>query len=217
MLLFHIIAGSFVLLFGIGALIFSKGEKLHRYSGNLFFFSLLLMAGSGAYFADDPTIAISSVYFASTAWVIVLMPEKKIGVFDIVAFIVISVISANFFYAAITSEPGFMVTMFYIFGSVALLAALLDLNMIIRGGISGAHRIARHLWRMCYALLGAVLSFVANTSDKWPNFIDANLPIYLLILIIFYWLIRVLFTKWFDKRKDVIGKGSTLLSSKLSQ
>ena len=145
------------------------------------------------------------------------MPEKKIGVFDIVAFIVISVISANFFYAAITSEPGFMVTMFYIFGSVALLAALLDLNMIIRGGISGAHRIARHLWRMCYALLGAVLSFVANTSDKWPNFIDANLPIYLLIVIIFYWLIRVLFTKWFDKRKDVIGKGSTLLSSKLSQ
>jgi hypothetical protein len=110
-----------------------------------------------------------------------------------------------------------MVTMFYIFGSVALLAALLDLNMIIRGGISGAHRIARHLWRMCYALLGAVLSFVANTSDKWPNFIDANLPIYLLIVIIFYWLIRVLFTKWFDKRKDVIGKGSTLLSSKLSQ
>jgi len=217
MLLFHIIAGSFVLLFGIGALIFSKGEKLHRYSGNLFFFSLLLMAGSGAYFADDPTIAISSVYFASTAWVIVLMPDKKIGVFDIVAFIVISVISANFFYAAITSEPGFMVTMFYIFGSVALLAALLDLNMIIRGGISGAHRIARHLWRMCYALLGAVLSFVANTSDKWPNFIDANLPIYLLIVMIFYWLIRVLFTKWFDKRKDVIGKGSTLLSSKLSQ
>jgi hypothetical protein len=215
--LFHIIAGSFVLLFGIGALIFSKGEKLHRYSGNLFFFSLLLMAGSGAYFADDPTIAISSVYFASTAWVIVLMPDKKIGVFDIVAFIVISVISANFFYAAITSEPGFMVTMFYIFGSVALLAALLDLNMIIRGGISGAHRIARHLWRMCYALLGAVLSFVANTSDKWPNFIDANLPIYLLIVMIFYWLIRVLFTKWFDKRKDVIGKGSTLLSSKLSQ
>ena len=145
------------------------------------------------------------------------MPEKKIGVFDIVAFIVISVISANFFYAAITSEPGFMVTMFYIFGSVALLAALLDLNMIIRGGISGAHRIARHLWRMCYALLGAVLSFVANTSDKWPDFIDANLPIYLLIVIIFYWLIRVLLTKWFDKRKDVIGKGSTLLSGKLSQ
>jgi hypothetical protein len=70
---------------------------------------------------------------------------------------------------------------------------------------------------VAYALLGAVLSFVANTSDKWPNFIDANLPIYLLIVIMFYWLIRVLFTKWFDKRKDAIGKGSTLLSGKLSQ
>ena len=214
MLTFHIIAGTIVLLSGIGALIFSKGEKLHRLSGNTFFFTLILMAGSGAFLSDDPTIAFSSIYFASTAWVITLRPEKKTGVFEIIAFIAISIICARYLFVAFTSEPGFMVTMFYIFGSVALIAALLDLNMIIRGGLSGAHRIARHLWRMCYALIGAVLSFVANTSDKWSQYFPEDLPIYFIIGIMFYWLFRVLFTKWFDKTKNIIGKGSNIFNLK---
>lgn len=211
MLTFHIIAGTFVLLSGVGALLFRKGEKSHRVSGNVFFFSLLLMAGSGALLADDPTIAFSSIYFASTAWVITIRPEKKTGIFEIIAFIVISIICARYFFVAVTSKPSFMVTIFYIFGSVALIAALLDLNMIIRGGLEGAHRIARHLWRMCYALLGAVLSFVANTSDKWSEFLPEDLPIYFIIAITFYWLFRVLFTTWFDKTKIIIGKGSYLI------
>lgn len=202
MLIFHIIAGSFVLLFGVGALSFSKGERLHRHSGNLFFLSVLLMAGSAIFLADDPTMAISSIYYASTAWATVLRPERKTGIFEIVAFIAISIISVSLFLGAMSSTSSFMTFAFYLFGVIAALAALLDLNMIIRGGVSGAHRIARHLWRMCYAMLGAVLSFVANTSDKWPDFINANLPIYLLIAIMFYWLFRVLFTKWFDKTKS---------------
>jgi hypothetical protein len=94
--------------------------------------------------------------------------------------------------------------MFYIFGSVSLLAAILDLNMIIRGGLSGAPRIARHLWRMCYALSGTVLSFAANTADTWPEFINPYAPNLVLIALIIFWLIRVFFTKWLDKRQSVI-------------
>ncbi len=211
MLTFHIIAGTFVLIFGIGSLTFQKGNNLHRHSGNLFFLSLILMAGSAIFLADDPTIAVSSIYFASTAWLITIRPEKKTGIFEIIAFVVISLICARYFYVAFTSEPGFMTTMFTIFGSVALIAALLDLNLIFRSGLSGPHRVARHLWRMCYAMLGAVLSLVANTSDKWPKFIDANLPIYILIGIMIFWLIRVLFTKWYDIKKHILGKGSNII------
>lgn len=211
MLAFHIIAGTFVLLSGIAALVFYKGDKLHRTSGNLFCGSLLFMASSGAYLADDPTIAISAIYFAATAWAITLRREKQTGIFEIIAFITISIISARYFFVAITSEPGFMVTMFYIFGSVALLAAVLDLNMILRGGLSGKHRIARHLWRMCYAMLGAVLSFVANTSDKWSDYLPADLPIFLILAIMFYWLFNVLFTQRFDKTNRVTDKGSNTI------
>ena len=31
----------------------------------------------------------------------------------------------------------------------------------------------------------------ANTADVWPDFINNNLPIYLVILIMFFWLFRV--------------------------
>ncbi|MEW6992498.1 hypothetical protein AADZ91_17670 [Colwelliaceae bacterium 6441] len=210
MLAFHIIAGTIVFISGIGALTFSKGGKLHRVTGNVFFFALLLMAGSAAFLADDPTIAFSSIYFASTAWVVILKPEKTIGIFEALAFLAISLICTRYFYIAFTSEPGFMTTMFTIFGGVAFIAALLDLTMIIRGGVSGSHRIARHLWRMCYAMLGAVLSFVAITSDKWSAYIPENLPIYLMIIIMFYWLIKVLFTKWFVNAQHAIGKNDSL-------
>jgi SNF family Na+-dependent transporter len=64
---------------------------------------------------------------------------------------------------------------------VAALSALLALNMILHGGLSGKHRMARHAWRTCCALLGAVMSFSANTDDYWPDFVNNNILIYLMI------------------------------------
>lgn len=208
MLIFHIIAGSLVLLFGIGSLTFSKGKKLHRQSGNLFFLSLNLMAGSAMFLSDDPIVPLTSMYFAATAWAIVIRPEKKTGFFEIIAFITISILTARYFIVATSTAPSFMSTMFYIFGSVSLLATILDLNMIIRGGLSGAHRIARHLWRMCYALSGAVLSFAANTADTWPEFINPYAPNLILIALIIFWLIRVFFTKWLNTKNSVLKVSS---------
>jgi hypothetical protein len=37
-------------------------------------------------------------------------------------------------------------------GAVALLAAFGDVRMLLARGISWPHRMARHLWRMCFAL-----------------------------------------------------------------
>ncbi len=204
MLTFHIIAGTILFLSGIVALSFRKGAKLHKISGNIFYIALLLMASSAAVIADDPTIAFSSIYFASTAWVVVLRAENKSGIFEIIAFIAIAVICGRYFYFAFTSEPGFMTTMFYIFGTVALIAALFDLKMIINGGVSGKHRIVRHLWRMCYAMLGAVMSFVANASKYWSDYIAEDLPLYIMIVVMFYWLFKVLFTSWFDKQRALL-------------
>lgn len=214
MLTFHIITGSFVLLSGLLVLTFRKGERLHRLSGNLFFVMMLLLTGSAAYLGgNDPYVPILSFYFVATAWAIVLRPENKIGIFDYVGLITVSLLSLRFFIDSMSAPTDFLVGLNYYFGGMAALAALLDLNMIIHGGHAGKHRIARHLWRMCYAMLGAMASFVANTSDKWPDFIDADLPIYILILVMFYWLFRVLFTKWFNKAKNVIGKNSYIRTS----
>ena len=41
----------------------------------------------------------------------------------------------------------------FVFGFLALLCAAGDVRMLLRGGVFGAHRIVRNLWRMCFALL----------------------------------------------------------------
>jgi hypothetical protein len=45
--------------------------------------------------------------------------------------------------------------MYFFMGSVALLAAAGDVRMLVRGGVFGPHRMARHLQRMCFALFNA--------------------------------------------------------------
>ncbi|WP_340677501.1 hypothetical protein [Paraglaciecola sp.] len=200
MLILHIIAGSFLLLFGICALCFNKGQSKHRVAGNLFFVSLLVMVLSVPNLLDDPVMAILSAYYGTTAWAIVLRKEKSTGVFEIVAMLTISMISIILFNVVLTS-PSLTPTFKFILSAWAIvtaLSALLDLNMIIRGGLTGKHRIARHAWRTCCALLGAVMSFSANTDKYWPDFVNSNILIYLTISVLVFWVFRILATKWFE-------------------
>ena len=54
------------------------------------------------------------------------------------------------------------------FGVVSLVAGGLDARMLARG-VEGAHRIARHLWRMCYALWIATMSFFLGQPAVFPE------------------------------------------------
>jgi hypothetical protein len=198
---FHIIAGSFLLLFGIGALCFSKGQSKHRVAGNLFFVSLLAMVLSVPNLLEDPVMAILSAYYGTTAWAIVLRKEKSTGFFEIVAMISIAIISVILFNVVLTSTSLTPTFKFILsaWAIVTALSALLDFNMILRGGLSGKHRIARHAWRTCCALLGAVMSFSVNTDEYWPDFVNSNIFIYLTIGVLVFWVFRILLTKWFEK------------------
>ncbi|MCG7551442.1 hypothetical protein [Pseudoalteromonas sp. Of7M-16] len=207
MLTVHIMAGSFLLLFGIGALSFTKGKLWHRWSGNLFFLAMIIMTVTAAFFNGGLTMSMLTFYYGVTAWAIVLRKEQSTGIFDVLAMCLILYVSLDLFYFVYTATElsNTFKTIFTIHASVALMAACLDLKMILGGGLSGKHRIARHTWRACFALLGAVMSFSANTSDRWPDFIDSNALIYLMIGVLFYWLIRVLFTGWHNRLKDTLG------------
>jgi len=101
--------------------------------------------------------------------------------------------------------------MTFFMGSVMLLAGAGDVHMLVRGGVFGAHRIARHLWRMCFGLFIAAGSFFLGPSNRPLRLLSAvgigqHLPPTLfgktlysilstlpLILLIF-WLVRVRFT-----------------------
>ena len=79
-----------------------------------------------------------------------------------------------------------------IVGGIALPAGLADRRMIRAGGLRGAHRLRRHLWRMCLALFVVVASFVLGR--RFPEALRI-FPIRLIPLVVLFsmiaWLWRL--------------------------
>jgi hypothetical protein len=83
----------------------------------------------------------------------------------------------------------------FVFGVVGLLAAAGDARVMRAGGIQGPRRIARHLWRMCFAMWVAAASFFWGPPGRVPEAIQIPallaIAVLLPIVVMFYWLWRV--------------------------
>jgi hypothetical protein len=94
---------------------------------------------------------------------------------------------------------------YFFMGSVAVLATVGDVRMLVRRGISGTPRLARHLWRMCFALFIAAASIFLARQERFPVLLRKTgvlvfLSILPLLLLIF-WLVRVRFTNAYKKKE----------------
>jgi uncharacterized membrane protein len=215
----HIIAGSIAIIAGFISVFAVKGLKLHRKSGMVFVYAMVVLSLTAAVIAtlkhQPPNIIGGSLafYMVTTAFITVRPRDQRSRWIDIVALVVgmgVSGAAIKFGFDALNSPNGTMngvpSGMMFIFGTVALLAALGDMRMIRAGGLQGAQRIARHLWRMCFSLFIASGSFFLGQAKVIPKpirilpllAIPAMLPLVLLI----YWLVRVRFTKWYRRRAD---------------
>lgn len=224
-LIFHIGAGVVALLSGATALFAAKGSRPHRSAGTVFFVAMLIMSGCGAYLAYVKPETVSVIagiltfYMVATAWMTVRRTEGTIGRFEIGACLAGLATGAGaifFGMQASASETGaldgFPPEIFYFFGIVGLLAGACDLKVILRRGIVGARRIARHLWRMCFALFVATASFFLGQMQVIPEPLRRIellvLPVLVVIVLLFFWLIRVRFTRWYSPREDLYARGS---------
>jgi len=101
MLIFHVIAGSLVLFFGYLALFASKGLRLHRQAGNIFFIAMIILSLSAAYLevrlGDFPIMGVFSFYFTSTSWATVRRQTGKIGRFEFCSFVGITLVAVTFY------------------------------------------------------------------------------------------------------------------------
>src|SRR6266404_5183304 len=109
---------------------------------------------------------------------------------------------------SIPPKPGVPVGMILFLGSVVLLAAACDVRMLVRGGVFGRQRVARHLWRMCFGLFIATGSFLGQKRVfpllGGPKIMFlAVLP----LLLIIFWLIRVRFNNAY-KAKSIPLNGA---------
>jgi uncharacterized membrane protein len=209
---FHILAGTIAMLSGAAAMAVRKGDRWHVLTGNVFVVSMLCLSASGAFigFARDQPLngfmGVLTFYLVSTAWLTASRRDGKTRPIDWAVLMVPLGVAAGLVTYGLeaASSPtglkgGFSAGGHFVFASVAVLLALGDVRMLLRGGVFGKHRITRHLLRMSLALFIAVGSFFLGQRQVIPAAIRTPLVLYgpVLLVIVFtvYWMVRVRFAK----------------------
>jgi len=206
-LILHVAAGCAAILAGAAALSVAKGEHLHRKFGTAFFVAMLVMGAFATVLSvlrQPGTIlgSIFAMYLVASAWATVKRPEGMLGRFEKFAFLVAAGCAAGELTLGLLASRspngrflGYPFPLYFVLGSIVTLAAIGDLRMIVRGGICGAARIARHLWRMCFALFFATGSFFIGQQKVMPAFMHGSPLLVVLgigpLLFMIYWLWRV--------------------------
>jgi hypothetical protein len=183
-------------------------------AGNVFFISMLTMSGIGASLALVKQQAgnvfggILTFYLVSTAWLTARRRDGQTRKFDwvgLLAALMIGCVILSFGVAAAQSpsfsKDGVPAPMYFVLASVALLSAVGDLRMLLRGGLFGIHRIIRHLWRMCFGLFVASGSIFIARPQLFPAFMRTTYLLIVLgvlpLLLMIFWFVRVRFTNAF--------------------
>jgi hypothetical protein len=242
-LIVHICAGSLGLLSGTAAMSFRKGSPRHVLAGKVFVASMLTMGVFAVYLAttrhqpNNIGGGILTVYLIGTAWLTARRRDGETSRFDWVLFLIPLTIGVlnwvnglKVVRSGASSQDGVPVGMILFMGSVCLLAAAGDVRMLVRGGVFGAKRIARHLWRMCFGLFIAAGSFFLGPSNRplrllstvglgqhlSPALFSTTLYLVLTILpliLLIFWLVRVRVTNAYNGKSMPPGdEGQSLLT-----
>jgi uncharacterized membrane protein len=216
-LILHICAGTLGFLSGAVAISLRKGSRRHALAGDVFVVTMLTMAASGAYMAlmksqmGNFLGGVFTFYLVATAWWTARRTEGKTDLADWIALACVSAVTiANLIFgieavrSATGMKAGYPAPIYFIGGGVALIAAIGDLRLLMGHGISGTQRIARHLWRMCYALFVASGSIFLARAHLFPVALRKTgilvLVSFMPLVVMIYWLVRVRVVPKFRKK-----------------
>jgi hypothetical protein len=216
-LIVHVGGGLAGIASGAAALSVTKGERLHRIFGTIFLGAMAVMATVALYLAialqqrGNIGAALFALYLVTTAWMTVRQRENTVGTFNYVALLVIASVSVLFLSWGLRAAAsphgaldGYAAAFYYVFAGVAAFFTLLDFKVVLRGGVAGTQRIARHLWRMCFALFFATGSFFLGQQKVMPKFMHGS-PVLLALGLaplgfLIFWMIRIRFPARPDRR-----------------
>ena len=203
----HVLAGGISIVAGLIALYAAKGAALHRRSGLAFAGAMLVMSLSGAVMAIGRPSASTNVpaglvtaYLVITAFATVRTPSAAVRRVDRAAMVAAFVFGAGSIVLGLAGagrRSNAQIVPLLAFGAIAVLAGLGDLRMVRAGGLRGAPRLKRHLWRMCAALFVAAGSFFLGPSRRIPE--PLRIPALRLIPLIV--LVTMAFWLWRLRRK----------------
>lgn len=213
----HVVAGSLALLFATVALGARKGARTHVRAGFLFVVLMMLMGLSGAGLAILRPTGVSLVagllaaYLVATSltrswWAAAPAPWFTVGA--PITGLVVGALGLWWGFEATGSADGLKdghpAGRYFVFGSIALLAAIGDARWFFRFDHTGTtgrrrptavQRQLRHVWRLGVATLMAAVSFFLGQPQVFPAPLRAMsirvAPVLLLLVVFLYWLVRL--------------------------
>src|SRR5437588_6665867 len=208
----HIAAGGLAIVLAAVALWAKKGGTTHRRGGLLFVYSMLVLGATAALlgFRKSPTDGnvfggLMTVYFVGTALTTVRPVSawtRRSNVAALIVAVGLALVDIAGGVKAFNSPRGLLngvpfMMLFFIAG-VMILAAAGDVRVMRSGMPCGGARLARHLWRMCFALFIAAGSFFSIRErvarilpEPFTTPVMRALPVALVFVAMFYWLWRV--------------------------
>lgn len=212
----HVAAGGLAIVLGAVALSAKKGGILHRRSGLLFVCAMLVMGTTASIlgFLKSPTdgnvfAGVMTAYFAGTALTTVRPVSAWTRRINAAALTIAVLLAVGAIVGGVRSvnSPGVsdggvplrtIGVMSFFLATVLILAAAGDMRIVLSGPLRGGPRLARHLWRMCFALFMAAGSFFSiqeRVAKILPEPFTTGpmraLPIGLTFCAMFYWLWKV--------------------------
>jgi uncharacterized membrane protein len=223
----HILSGVIAMISGVLALCVRKGGRVHRAAGDVFVVSMLSMAvTAGVLGAVRPGQTINifiaglTLYLVATAWMTTKRKQTVAGAPEVVALVVSLMLCAPFalidfqiatgvtvFKSAFKIEGPILIAL-CTFSAIMATAAIGDLRVVLSRGVSGVARIARHLWRMGFAL---ALTFGSAFTNGFARLLPGPyhvppvffMPQLLMLLVLLYWVVRVRFPGWAGRPADI--------------
>lgn len=177
---------------------------------------MLIASAAGAYLGyrnselDNVFGGVLAFYLVASAWATVRRRDSEIGVLDGLGFLVALSIAAFAVICGMRAAYSPTRTMgrsaasdFIAPGVVASIAAVGDARILLHGRLGGAQRVARHLWRMCFALFIASAAIFLARPQLFPALLSKTHVLFVLgilpLVLMLFWLVRVLFTNQFKK------------------
>lgn len=206
----HILAGLVALAAGAIALAASKGSPLHRLAGRVFVLAMVVMTTSAvgmALFVSPNRVNVVAgtltFYLVASGLLTVRRTLEQVRGATIALMataFAVGVYALVLAGEAMGNADGLVdkvpAPALLMFATVGLLGAALDARLLRAGGIQGAHRIARHLWRMGFALWIATMSFFLGQAKVFPAVVRESgllvVPVLLVTAALAWSLARVL-------------------------
>jgi uncharacterized membrane protein len=207
----HILGAAVGLVSGAIALSAGKGGRLHRASGKVFAYAIFTMCGAAVAIAVVKGEAVNvmagtlTAYLAFTGVSTVRPPSPGSRRRDVALMLVALGLGLATFAGALVAiaRPsgkifGIPPYPFFMFGVLGLSGAYGDFKTMRAGGLRGAQRLSRHLWRMCMAMFITTASFfsirarvAAVLPAPFTTGLARTVPVVLVLVVMFYWLWRV--------------------------